>query len=272
MKVKLLIISSLVLLQSHVLSGQYHQFGVFGGGSNFSGDVGYSRPHLPNGYAFGAFYRFNINRHWALKAQFNYGFIQSADSLSSEGYKVNRNLSFQSEIWEGSIQAEFNFFEYEPGTKLNHTPYVMGGFGLFWFNPRAKYQGQLYDLQPLATEGQGTSASDKVPYQLASNFFVFGLGYKVALGESFSMAWETTFRHTGTDYLDDVSGYYADPSIIREQNGPVAAALSNRTIEDGDWENRLRGNPQNDDWYIFTGITFQYKLDSFYEKCFEFFK
>ena len=102
---------------------------------------------------------------------------------------------------------------------------------------------------------------------MASTFFVFGLGYKFSIGEFTSIAIESNFRSTRTDYLDDVSGYYADPEIIEEENGPVAAALSDRSILGGDKENLLRGNPQNNDWYIFTGITLQFKFGELYEKC-----
>lgn len=271
MKTKTLIFSILILFSAAALRAQYHQIGIFGGGSNFAGDIGPNVPDVPRGYAMGAFYRLNFNRHWALRAQFNYGEIKAADKYSNVAFREIRNLSFQSKIWEGSLMAEFNFFEYEPGTKLNHTPYLVGGAGLFWFEPKTTYQGNLVALQPLGTEGQGTAANASPKYAQASSFFVFGLGYRYAVSRDFSIAVEATFRNTNTDYLDDVSGTFADPDIIREEHGDMAAALSNRGNNPKGWVGRLRGDPSSDDWYIFTGFTLEYKLDSFYEKCAQFF-
>ncbi len=250
-----------------VLNAQYSEVGVFGGASNFIGDVGNYSIHVPQGYAAGLFFRYNFDRHWALRAQINYGYIRNADSLSNWPSRVNRNLHFESPIWEGAIIAEFNFLEYEPGTKHNHTPYILGGFGIFSFNPRADYQGETYDLQELGTEGQGTSANPDGFYPLASSFFLFGFGYKFAIGRFTSLGIESTFRSTNTDYLDDVSGLYADPDVIAARNGAVAAALSDRSLTQSDKEGVLRGNPANNDWYVFTGITIQFMFDELYEKC-----
>lgn len=267
MKFKGFIIKILTLFFSLSLNAQYAELGVFGGGSVFIGDVGNYGLQLPQGYAVGGFYKYNFSQHWAVRAQVNYGFIQSADRDSDMPYRVNRNLSFQSEIWEGSLMAEFNFLPFEPGTKRDFTPYLLGGFGIFSFNPQTEYNGELYDLQPLGTEGQLTSFSDDGLYSLASSFFVFGLGFKWAIGDFTTIGIEGTFRSTKTDYLDDVSGLYADPEILEEERGPVAAALSDRSLTQTDKTDTYRGNPQNNDWYIFTGVTLQFKFGELYEKC-----
>ncbi len=267
MKIKQLIFKILLAVFWLPASGQYTEIGFFGGGSHFIGDVGDYGLHLPKGYAFGGFVRYNLNERWSFRLQANYGTVANEDSTSGFGYRLNRNLHFSSTILEGSLMAEFNFLEFEPGTKHNHTPYVMAGFGIFKFNPKASYQGEEYELQPLGTEGQGTRANSEGPYPLASSFMIFGMGYKFAIGEFTSIGIESTFRSTRTDYLDDVSGYYADPEIIEAENGPVAAALSDRSILEGDKENLYRGNPQNNDWYIFTGLTLQFKFGDLYEKC-----
>lgn len=272
MKIKILIFSLLVLFGVTSLRAQYHQIGIFGGGSNFAGDVGPNVPDIPRGYAMGAFYRLNFNRHWAMRGQFNYGKIKADDQYSNVSFRKLRDLSFQSTIWEASLMMEFNFFEYEPGTKLNHTPFLVGGWGLFWFEPKTEYQGSLIALQPLGTEGQGTSANPDPKYAQASSFMIFGLGYRFAVSRDFSIGIEATFRSTNTDYLDDVSGTFADPDIILEENGEAAAALSNRFRNPDEWVGRLRGDPSGDDWYVFTGFTLEYKIDSFYEKCAKFFE
>jgi len=87
------------------------------------------------------------------------------------------------------------------------------------------------------------------------------------LSRNWSIALESTFRSTKTDYLDDVSGFYADPQVLREQRGELAAALADRSLQEGDKKATYRGNPANKDWYIFTGITLQVKFEAMSEKC-----
>ncbi len=267
MKVKLLIIKILCFSLSLPLAAQYSEIGVFGGGSNFIGDVGNYGPQLPNGYAFGMFYKYNFNRHYAIRAGANYAKIAGADSLSNLVGREARNLSFQSNILEFNALLEFNFFEYEPGTKKNHTPYLLAGVGIFRFNPQAEYQGEIYDLQPLGTEGQGSTFNSPAPYPLMSSYFLMGVGYKFALGRFTTLGLEFSARTTNTDYLDDVSGQYASPTAIENAHGEVAAALADRSSLEVDKTGFFRGNPGNKDWYMFTGITLQVKFDEAYEKC-----
>ena len=262
-----LIFSILIVISATFAKAQSFEVGFFGGGSHFIGDVGNYSLHLPTGYAGGVFVRYNFNRHWALRLHGNYGFITNGDSLSNLEYRVNRNLSFESEIWEGGLTAEFNFLPYEMGTKYSHTPFVLGGLGVFSFNPKANYQGELYELRPLGTEGQQTSVNSDPFYGESASFFMFGLGYKWSIGEFTSIGLETTFRSTFTDYLDDVSGFYPEPGVVLEERGEVAAALSDRSLSESNKQDILRGNPQNNDWYIFTGVTLQFGFDELYEKC-----
>lgn len=263
LKIKIL----LLLLLPLWAGAQYLEIGATGGGSQFLGDVGPYRPDIPRGYSYGGFFRYTFDNHWAVRFQGNYGFIQADDSRSSLEYRRQRNLSFQSKITEAYVSAEFNFFNFEPGTDRDRTPYLFAGFGVFWFNPQTEYQGETYNLRELRTEGQRTSANQEVPYGLGSSFFLMGFGYKWALNRQVSMGIETGWRSTYTDYLDDVSGFYADPAVLREEVGPISAALADRSLSGSSKENRLRGNPANNDWYIFTGITLQVKFSAAYEKC-----
>lgn len=264
---KLFIFKIVAFLLSFNAWGQYSEIGIFGGGTNFIGDVGDYGFHLPKDYTYGGFYRYNFNGHWAIRGQINYGRIRNADSLSSFEARIDRNLSFQSAILEGSVLLEFNFLEYETGRRNSHTPYIMGGFGAFRFDPETEYQGQMYALRELGTEGQNTTEKPTGFYANGSTFFIFGLGYKWSVSDYIAIGVESTFRSTNTDYLDDVSGLYADPQVIEEARGSVAAALSDRSISASDKSDHYRGNPQTSDWYIFTGVTLQFKFGELYEKC-----
>lgn len=264
---KSLIFKFVALLLSFSAWGQYSEIGFFGGGTNFVGDVGDYGLHLPKDYSYGGFYRYNFNRHWSVRAQVNFGRVRNADSLSSYENRLDRNLSFQSKILEGSIMMEFNFLEYENGKRNSHTPFIMGGFGAFRFDPETEYQGQMYALRELGTEGQNTSENNNGFYANGSTFFIFGLGYKWSVAKFMAIGIESTFRSTNTDYLDDVSGLYADPVVIEEARGSVAAALSDRSLSNSDKREHYRGNPQTNDWYVFTGVTLQFKFGELYEKC-----
>lgn len=267
---KQLKIKILILFLPLALQAQYSEVGLTGGGTHFLGDVGNYTPVIPRGYYGGAFYRYNFDRRWSIQAGGHYGFLQAADRNSGLGKRKERNLSFQSEIWEADVRVNFNYLPFAPGTKLDHSPYLSAGFGVFWFDPHTRYQGDLIALQPLGTEGQGTSANEAPPYALASRYFLFGIGYKWSIGRLSTIALETTFRSTNTDYLDDVSGFYPDPEILANEAGPLTQALSDRSLSQLPKENQWRGNPANKDWYIFTGVQITVKFEEFYEKCTKF--
>ncbi len=42
----------------------------------------------------------------------------------------------------------------------------------------------------------------------------FGAGIKYSLNERFNIGFEILHRYTNTDYLDDVSKTYVDPSVF----------------------------------------------------------
>jgi len=73
------------------------------------------------------------------------------------------------------------------------------------------------------------------------------------------LAVEWGMRRTFTDYIDDVSGFYADASEVRDNAGlQLAADIADQSFEQVGPNNSnagtLRGNPEDRDWYIYTGI------------------
>lgn len=245
-----------------------NEIGLFGGGTNFIGDVGNYGIHTPQGGVIGVYFRHQFNYHYAIRGQFSFGRIANDDALSDMPDRVFRNLHFRSNIYEGIVVGEVNFFEYLPGSrKYTQTPYIFAGFGVTAFNPQANYQGDWYDLAPLGTEGQRTSINPANYYPLGTWTLPFGIGYKWNLGRTWCFSVETGFRRTYTDYMDDVSGVYVDPFYIREAHGDVAAELSNRTGRPTELIGYARGNNQTDDWYVFTGISISASLPPLVEKC-----
>ncbi len=236
---------------------QRSEVGFMLGGSVYSGDLS---PDLINykfiSPAIGALYRYNFDPHWAAKASIFYGSVFADDKESSEAFQRNRNLSFQSYIIELSGQVEFNFFEYEIGDrKRPFTPFIFTGLSLFDFNPVAEYNGDKYDLQALGTEGQNLASATKDEYSLVQLSIPLGLGLKWNVGQKFSLGFEIGARKTFTDYLDDVSGEYADKNLLLAEHGPAAAALSDRSLNKSIEKGRQRGTSLSTDWYTFAGVT-----------------
>lgn len=243
---------------------QYVEIGVFGGVGNYQGDLAPVAfvPKETHG-SVGAFYKFNLNYWFALKGSVYQGFISGNDDNSTEQWKQERNLSFQSPIQEASIFAELFLKKYNPNYRWNIlSPYIFIGFAVYHFNPMAKYDGVYYELQPLGTEGQGSSYyPDREPYSLTQYALPMGLGFKGSITKDWNIGIEMGYRKTSTDYLDDVSTTYISKEILLEGNGDIAWQLSNRTDEmNGGIEvlrddHKYRGDDTNKDWYIFSGVT-----------------
>lgn len=248
---------------------QSREMGVMLGAMNYKGDL---HPQMydtkNNRPGIGILYRRSYSNHWAFKGGINYGHITADDADAKDEFSRNRNLNFKSHILELTGQFEFNFFPYQtanPSTK--GTPYLLAGFSLFHFNPKALYKGDYVELQPLGTEGQGTSSSpgEKL-YRRTSAAFVFGGGMKFKLGRRWGCTIESAVRKAYTDYVDDVHSTYADPNAIRVEYGKTAAYLSDRTIVKAPGGNigRQRGDTSQKDWYVFTGVQFTYTLSKHY--------
>ena len=270
------IVFSILIINSLLASislGQSREMGIMLGVMNYKGDLQKAtfadQNNLPG---FGFLYRRSYSNHWAFKTAISYGHIKADDAQSDDPFCKNRNLNFKTTILEGTGQFEFNFFPYQtanPSTLF--TPYMSVGLSIFRFNPKAYYNGGYIDLQPLGTEGQGTSANpDKDLYKRTNLAFVFGGGFKWKIGRRWSVVLESVVRKTYTDYLDDVSGVYADPNTIRVEYGKTAYYLSDRSIVKNKAGNigRQRGDNTNRDWYHFTGVQFTYTLSKHYiDQC-----
>ncbi len=250
---------------------KYSELGLFGGVGYYMGDLNPSKQFFMPRLAGGLVYRYNPSRRFAWHIHGVYGSVQAEDALSNDPAQELRNLSFRSQIIEFATILEFNFFNYEIGNRNTPaTPYIFGGFSLFRFNPKANFFGEWIPLQPLGTEGQGSTVySDRKEYSLINASFPFGLGVKFhALGKlGFSIEWG--LRKTFTDYLDDVSTTYADPDVLFATNGELSALLGDRSLVNPGKINtgRQRGNSTTRDWYSFAGLTITYKIEPRKAEC-----
>ncbi len=227
------------------------------------------------------------------RATLSWGRITGDDSKSASPDEAEnvprykRNLSFRNDIKELSLIGIVDLFENRRTylRRPDFTPYAFAGVAVFHHNPMAYYDGGngvatgWYDLQPLGTEGQyaeGEGYPD--PYKKIQFAIPFGLGVRYRIDKRWDVGLEVTWRKTFTDYLDDVSGSYADKNDLKN---PVAIALSDRSAEsarakagqypivtDGGFphlrgygsKGDQRGDITDDDWFITTGITLTYIL------------
>lgn len=237
-------------------ASQIH-LGVSGGISNYYGDLN-DRPFNRPKAAAGISAAYEISDKLELRAGILRGAIEGADRFSGSDYLIkNRNLHFQSPLTEVSLAASYSIFNLY---NMHWSPYVFGGISVFRFNPSTqRSSGEKVYLHPLGTEGQGVNGRPR--YALTDLSLPYGGGVHVKLHERWRLSVEMGLRKTFTDYLDDVSGFYADPNDLN----PLARELAYRGGEAGGptaypTKGYERGNPARKDGYYFTLLHLQYKI------------
>jgi hypothetical protein len=236
-----------------------HQLGVLLGGSYYLGEL--NQNHFYNTkFAFNAFYRrSHENLQIAQRYNFSYGQLEAFDSDSDNPFNINRNLMFNTKIFELGYLLEINFKKYDVGAlkKNRSTPYMFLGLTYFYMNPKGILGDEMVELQPLSTEAQGITSSKYYRHQLA---IPFGLGWKANISNRIAIGLEYGLRKTFTDYIDDVSGVYASPELLFIEKGETSAVMSNRSLDGANKTGLQRGNSKNKDWYAIFGFTITYQI------------
>ena len=240
---------------------------VRGGGATYVGDIneqslfGQVRP------AAGVGVKVRLDNRWSVRLDGMYGTLSQ-----TRDWQPERNLGFRTRLVEGSLAAEFNFRPYGGGsTDYQWTPYLFGGVALFHFNPKAQYADPHGDtswvaLQPLCTEGQGTTAyPDRLPYTLTHVSMPFGMGVKVRLGKTVEISAEYGLRRTWTDYLDDVSTTYVGSILLEAEvdDGRLAAQMADRGAA-AHAAGIKRGDDSLDDWYTYFNVSVSVSMDALF--------
>jgi len=256
-------------------TGATNFLGELGGanreGTNFVRDLEFSmtRPLLQLGM------RYRILEALSTKVMLSYGWLRGDDALTLEMYRSNRNLHFRSPIVEFSGQLEYSIIREKQGHRYNlrrvrglkgfkTNTYFFVGFGGLYFNPRAKYEGKWYSLQPMGTEGQGLVPT-REKYKRVTMCIPYGIGFKYGLNRRWNIGLEFGVRKTFSDYLDDVSTTYYDNTLIQNANGNVAAYLadpSDGTHPSWTAAYQQRGDAKDKDSYMFLSINLTYKLNT----------
>ena len=221
MKQLLLAFATLLALQ---LPAQNFEIGLSLGHTSYIGDLvcleggGHLKEFAP---LVGAFVKFNQNR-FSTKL----GFMTSSISATpTNSHHPERGLWFKSPIREFALTGELNLFYINLNQHSFFTPYVFGGMAIYQFNPKAEYDGEWVELQPLGTEGQGMDGYN-LPYQLTQLAIPFGGGIKYKVNKRLMIGAEVGIRKLFTDYLDDVGGTEVNFKELISEHGETAAMVS----------------------------------------------
>ena len=264
--VKLLCISFLLSTLSFAQSQNFKaafEFGFMGGGSYYIGDLNQKKHFVYSKPAGGIIVRYNLSTRHSMRFTASYGEVQGQDSKSNQAYQKNRNLSFNSSVFEIAAGFELDLIRYRINDmRFPISPYLFYEIAYFRMNPTVKNQsGDEIALQELGTEGQGTSLNSKKPYSLNQISIPLGIGIKFNLKKRVAVSFEYGVRKTFTDYLDDVSGEYVNPTQLAELRGPLAAELADPSLnsQSASTVGLNRGNSNTKDWYVMYGAMITFK-------------
>ena len=213
-----ILILSILSIQLSV--AQINEIGIFLGGSNFIGDVGATDYISPNQLAIGGLYKWNRSKRHSYRASLIFSELEGIDTNSDDPRRVQRGYEFSSKITEISLGMEFTFLDFNlhSGEKLG-TPYLYSGVSV-------AYHDNHTFINDVQTSENTASWAYGIPMVL---------GFKSNFMENFILGIEIGARYTFSDELD---GSVPD---------------SKETIQ------QLRfGNINNNDWYVFSGITLTY--------------
>jgi Domain of unknown function (DUF6089) len=252
---------------------QEGEFGFGIGAAQYFGDLN-TRAWLNTPKIAGTiFFRKNMGNYIAIRIGASFAQLGYSDQYNTRNaYMYSRNLSFNTKVWELTLQGDFNFFRFMPGEpEYSFTPYITFGAGVFSYDPYAYLRGEKIFLRPLGTEGQNAGYQGRKPYSSMAICIPFGGGIKYAFNDRINIAFEVLHRFTNTDYLDDVSKTYVDPAIFPlNPDGSTSNAqlLSDRSYEIGEpigIPGRQRGNSKQKDQFVTAMIHLTFNLQSY--KC-----
>ena len=272
--IALILCTPLVLLAQENAVVQEAEVCFGAGAAHYFGDLN-NRFHINRPKAAATvFFRKNFSNYVALRVGASYARLGYSDVYNKHNeFMQRRNLSFNSNVWELGLQGDFNFYRFLPGDPLyRFTPYVTFGVGIFNYDPFAYLNDEKHLLRPLGTEGQGHAAyPERQQYSSMAMSVPFGVGFKYSINERLNVGFEVLHRFTNTDYLDDVSKTYVDPTIFPPQpDGSPSPAflLHDRSYETGTPIGKpglQRGNSRQNDGFATAIFYVSFNIQSY--KC-----
>ena len=261
----------LIFMSCQTSFAQYIEVGFGLGKSVYWGDLNapeFSKNISENGsLAIQLCGKYNYQGIFGIKLNTLFGKISGNDKFSSLQWQRERNLSFSSKLLEVSVMGELYLFNFTPGFgEQVFSPFITVGVAGFFYNPVTEFNGNVVELQPLGTEGQGMSGYG-AKYNKYGFGVPFGAGGLFKFSDRFTMSFDIIGRRTFSDYIDDVSGTYVSYDELSAGNGVLAAQLSDRTPEyfgsgepsqhrTGD----IRGGANVEDYYFTAMVTMFFSI------------
>lgn len=200
---------------------QTYEIGGLIGGSNYIGDVGSEYYVLPTKLVLGGIIKYNRSPRHAYRASLLFGQLDERDSRAISTRRQQRGYHFKNSIKELAIGMEYSYWEFDVHRgKRMATPYIYTGFAVIAYDDL--YRRHESDLELVSY--RDNSVSFAIP---------FALGYKAKVGHSLMLGIELGARYTFTNNIDG----------------------SNPKHESSSGEILTFGNPNTNDWYVFSGIT-----------------
>ncbi len=218
MKYLIIVLVSVFFIQKS--QSQIYEIGIFAGASNFIGDVGSTSYISPNQPAIGGIFKWNRSPRHSFRASVIFSDLEGIDSNSDDPRRKERDYSFKNSILEISAGMEFTFLDFNlHDDRRKITPYLYTGISV------ARHDNYFFSQNGQYTSEGTSSWAYGIPMTL---------GVKSNISRHIIIAAEIGARYTFSDELD---GSVPDSKDI--------ASLS-------------FGNINNNDWYVFSGITLTY--------------
>ncbi|TNJ41896.1 hypothetical protein KFZ70_02730 [Tamlana fucoidanivorans] len=209
----------LSILSTYFSYSQINEIGVFLGGSNFIGDVGATNYIAPNAPTLGVLYKWNASERHSWRASILYSDLIAEDIKSDDPRRQERDYYFNSNLLEISAGLEFTFMDFDLHSgETAYTPYLYSGLTATKFD-------NYYFPNGLQVSENTSSWTVGIPMVA---------GFKVSVINSFVLGIEIGARYTFTDEMD----------------GSLPSKPENQQYR--------FGNINNNDWYVFSGITLTY--------------
>ncbi|WP_316931860.1 type IX secretion system protein PorG [Psychroserpens damuponensis] len=205
---------------SQTSHSQIYEVGVFGGGSNFIGDIGSTSYIAPSDPALGLILKWNRSPRHSWRVSLIYSDLKGSDSKSDDPRRKERNYAFDSNLLEISAGMEYTFWDFDLHTSgLKAVPYLYSGIAI------ANHDNYYFDAAGTYTSEGTDSWAFGIP---------MALGVKSNITNHLILGFEIGARYTFSDELD---------GSVPDSEGLEAFSF---------------GNINSNDWYVFTGFTLTY--------------
>lgn len=233
--------------------------------SYYMGDINPNIPFLQSQLGWGVLVRYYDGTRWAFRVAYSNLQLNCNDKAS--GFRPERGLSFNTNVHDIALLAEFNFFDYFTGSKRNRiSPYLFGGLSLLIFNPKADdgtdLCGVLTDVYGFNDNGDNVISNGQDKYSRTSVSIPFGVGVKYSVSKKIGMAFEWRWHYSFTDWLDDCHGYY--PVYDKDDEFVGYADPTGFAADDAGNNKKMyiqRGNSSNKDLYGYLNLSITYKFN-----------